>query len=650
MTVKKNNKVRPSSPESLVHVLRSLLLMDRWQKQAFIIGVDTICCFIASSIAFSLRIGEWNFLSWAILEFSLVAMLFWPVIFFRIGVYKTVARFIGLRTLGNIARACAIYTCPMVFIFMIYGVPGVPRTIAIIQPITFFLMVTFSRILARYFLVDVVGQHDFAGYQREVFIYGAGAAGQQLALSTRHEPSVFLHGFIDDDRRLRGQQLDGIPIHHSDDIGELIERSGATDILLALPNISRARRSEIIDKIQEFPVRVQTLPNLQQLVEGKVSINDLQEIEIEDLLGRDPVAPNELLMSRTIAGKTVVVTGAGGSIGSELCRQILRIRPHTLILIEITEHALYLIEKDLLRIQSDEGYPETKIVPILANVVDVSLVTAIFTRWQPDTVFHAAAYKHVPLVEINVLQGIKNNVFSTLHCARAALNTGVENFILISTDKAVRPTNVMGASKRVCELILQALAEEKPLTKFAMVRFGNVLGSSGSVVPLFKEQIRGGGPVTLTHRDITRYFMTIPEAAQLVIQAGGMATGGEVYVLDMGKPVRIADLAETMIHLSGLTVRDDSNSDGDIEIIETGLRPGEKLYEELLIGDDMRSTTHKRIMQAREWHMPLADLTPVLDELALRIAAENELAVLELLAILVPEYQSMKNTALQQSA
>ncbi len=455
---------------------------------------------------------------------------------------------------------------------------------------------------------------------------------------------MYLSGYIDDDGRLAGQHLDNVTVYPSTNVAELVERLEIDTVLLALPRVSRQRREEIVRQFADVSVQVLTLPAIGDLVDGSVSISDLREIEITDLLGRDPVPPNHLLLHRTISDRTVLVTGAGGSIGSELCRQIAVLRPTAIVLVEMTEHALYLIESELREAQLAGDIDEsTQIHTELGNIADELTARRLFERWRPETVFHAAAYKHVPLVEENVIAGMRNNVFGTFRCALEAKRVGVQHFILVSTDKAVRPTNVMGASKRVCELVLQALASEESKTRFAMVRFGNVLGSSGSVVPRFQQQIKDGGPVTLTHRDVTRYFMTIPEAAQLVIQAGAMAEGGEVYVLDMGEPVRIYDMARTMIHLSGLTVRDEANPMGTSRSREVGLRKGEKLYEELLIGDSPRRTNHPRIMRATEDKLTWDELSARLDQLDTVLGEGNRARALDILCDLVPEYQSAQS-------
>jgi len=644
----------PDSNMSLMRKLTSAVIsafswvtnLDRRAKKAIAFFTDSLICMFAIWLAFSLRLGDWQLWNTAIRNVMLASFLFWPPLFLLFGVYRSIFRFAGSGTITELARAIAIYMLAMTVTFTVVSVQGVPRTLGILIPILFFLGLLMSRIMVRYIISDLLGQQAFGGETKRVLIYGAGNAGQQLALSTRHYPGMFLLGFVDDDRRLKGQRLDGISIFHSSVLADQVERLGITDVLLAVPSMSRSKRKKIVDELKQFNVHVQTLPQIQDIVAGKVTIADLREVEVDDLLGRDAVAPNELLMGRTIVGKTVMVTGAGGSIGSELCRQIMAIGPRKLILVEMTEFALYRIEQELAENLATGHYRAgIEIFAELVNTTGARPVGSLMASYLPDTVFHAAAYKHVPLLEHNPISGIGNNIISTRNLALAAEKCAVSHFILISTDKAVRPTNVMGASKRVCEQILQAKAKAGSKTRFTMVRFGNVLGSSGSVVPRFKEQIANGGPVTLTHKDIIRYFMTIPEAAQLVIQAGSMAKGGEVFVLDMGKPVKIYDLACTLINLSGLTLRDEQNPDGDIAIEEIGLRPGEKLFEELLIGENPMPTKHKRIMQAMEGHMDWEDLSNALDLLETHVIAGDRDAAVKLLRELVPEYNPEASAA-----
>ncbi|MEW4449561.1 nucleoside-diphosphate sugar epimerase/dehydratase [Qipengyuania sp. JC766] len=578
----------------------SLLRADRNSKRLLAVAVDVLCCIVAVLVSFSIRLGYWEVVSPAVggMIVAQVAM-FLPIFYFG-GVYSNLFRFHGPRGMTQLAFCCAVLAIPSVVIFGVVSISGVPRTLSILFPLVFFALVALSRIIARYVLVDLFGERNA---RRNVLIYGAGSAGRQLAASIAHEREYRLIGYLDADPALAGRKLEGVPIFSTLDMESALERHGIEIVLLAVPSMPRSTRAKLVERLQDSDIHVLTLPALGEIVDGKVSVSDLRPIDVADLLSRDPVEPDPALMSRTIEGKCVLVTGAGGSIGGELSRQILVQRPERIVLVEMTEAALYAIDGELRTLATERNL-QVDIVPELASVDNAASARRILTRYRPHTVYHAAAYKHVPMVEANVVSGVSNNVRGTLNCALAACEIGVERFILVSTDKAVRPTNVMGASKRVCEMILQALSRVECPTVFSMVRFGNVLGSSGSVVPRFREQIAHGGPVSITHRDITRYFMTIPEAAGLVIQAGAMARGGEVYLLDMGQPVKIMDLARTMIRLSGRTVRGPDNPDGDIEIVETGLRPGEKLYEELLIGAEAHPTEHPRIFQAQEDFLP----------------------------------------------
>ncbi len=636
-----------STETLIVRLLRRLVDAHRRTKFVLILAIDAVLCIAAVIIGFSLRLGEWDLWSPAIATVTAAALVLWLPLFLFRGIYRTVVRYIGSRTMMGIATSSLIMMIGLAALFTINSVPGIPRTIAIIQPMIFAVLLVMSRLVARYVLFDLLNKRNAVGPRNRVLIYGAGSSGRQLALSLRHEPNKVLLGYVDDDRRLTGKHLDGVRVHYSDDLATLIPRYQADMVLLAMPQISRQRREQIVRKFKGISVRVLTLPAMGALIDGSVSIGDLREIEITDLLGREPVPPNRDLLHHTISGRTVMVTGAGGSIGSELCRQISRLDPKQIILVEMTEHALYSIEGEMREAQRGGTLGgDVAIHAELGSVADPDLVRRMFDRWRPDTVFHAAAYKHVPLVEDNVISGIRNNVFGTLNCAVEAERVGVSHFILVSTDKAVRPTNVMGASKRVCELVLQALADRGGSTRFAIVRFGNVLGSSGSVVPRFQRQIREGGPVTLTHRDVTRYFMTIPEASQLVIQAGAMAEGGEVYVLDMGEPIRIYDLARTMINLSGLTAREGADGEGDIEIREIGLRKGEKLYEELLIGNSPQPTAHARIMRARETLLEWDELSAQLDALRVVLAQGDRVVALTILSALVSEFEGAQSIRL----
>ena len=612
-----------------------ILALPRAAKRFVALSVDLGLCVLTVWLAFYLRLGEFVALSgtalWAVAASVGIAL----PIFVVSGLYRAIFRYSGWPALLAVARAVGIYGLLYASVFTAVGVAGVPRTVGIIQPILLLLFVGASRALARIWLGDQYLSILKRASRPKVLIYGAGTTGRQLAAAMANSHEMQVAGFLDDDERLQGHVLNGLPIYNPADLDNLVTLLNISDVLLAMPSLSRKRRNEILSQICVARVAVRTLPSVTDLAQGKVSISNLRELDIDDLLGREPVTPNHILLAKNIVGKVVLVTGAGGSIGSELCRQILAVSPAKLLLIEQSEFALYAIHQELeekLAVLDKAMSPV--LLPLLASVQDDDRMREIMSTWLPDTVYHAAAYKHVPLVEHNPAAGIKNNVLGTLRTAQAAAENGVSDFVLISTDKAVRPTNVMGASKRLAEMSLQALAAMQAgipnITKFSMVRFGNVLGSSGSVVPKFRQQIRDGGPITVTHPEVTRYFMTIPEAAQLVIQAGAMAKGGDVFVLEMGKPVKIIDLARRMVELSGLTVKDEQNPEGDIAIDVTGLRPGEKLYEELLIGDNPQPTVHPRIMKAHEEFIPWDEFEAKLTamEMALNV---NDVGVIRLM-------------------
>ncbi len=620
-----------------------ILALPRPAKRFVAVSVDLSLCVITVWLAYYLRLGEFVSLSgnalWAVGASIGIAL----PIFIVSGLYRAIFRYSGWPALLAVARAVGIYGLLYASIFTAIGVAGVPRTVGIIQPILLLLFVGASRALARVWLGERYQSILKHASRPKALIYGAGRTGRQLAMAMANSHEMQVVGFLDDDDRLHGHVLNGQPIYNPGDLANLVSALTVSDVLLAMPSIGRKRRNEILAQIRGVPVSVRTLPSMIDLAQGKVSISDLRELDIDDLLGREPVTPNHILLSKNIVNKVVLVTGAGGSIGSELCRQILAVGPAKLLLIEQSEFALYAIHQELEEKLAGHG---VVLVPLLASVQDGDRLQEIMSTWHPDTVYHAAAYKHVPLVEHNPAEGIKNNVLGTLRTAQAAAENGVADFVLISTDKAVRPTNIMGASKRLAEMALQALAVEPPVpsaggrggTRFAMVRFGNVLGSSGSVVPKFRQQIRDGGPITLTHPEITRYFMTIPEAAQLVIQAGAMAKGGDVFVLDMGQSVKIMDLARRMVELSGLTVKDEQNPDGDIEIEITGLRPGEKLYEELLIGDNPKPTSHPRIMKAHEDFIPWGELEAKLNALDMALNVNDVGLIRRMMETLVSGY------------
>ncbi|MCL1036550.1 polysaccharide biosynthesis protein [Shewanella submarina] len=602
-----------------------LFSMKRSNKRLVSVLFDTTFIALAFWLALMVRVdsaevllqGHYWLLLATVIPISLVA-------FVKLGLYRAVLRYLGTQALSAIVGGVLVSTLSLVF-FAYFLDAELPRTVPLIYAAFAIVMVGGSRALMR----SMVGR----GINRRgepVIIYGAGVSGRQTAMALAQSHEYHPVAFVDDDESLHGTVIQGLHIHSPSIIRKLIAQKHASRVLLALPSASRARRQHILQSLEPLSVKVMTLPAMSDLVSGDKLFSDVKEVEIEDLLGRDAVEPRPDLMAADIAGKVVMVTGAGGSIGSELCRQILRQEPSKLVLFELSEYGLYAIEREL-QARKAELNLDVEILPLMGSVQKENRLQAVMDAFGVNTVYHAAAYKHVPLVEHNVVEGVRNNVFGTLFTARAAISAGVETFVLISTDKAVRPTNVMGTTKRMAELVLQALAETQNTTRFCMVRFGNVLGSSGSVVPLFRKQIANGGPVTVTHPEITRFFMTIPEASQLVIQAGAMGKGGDVFVLDMGQSVKIVDLARKMIRLSGFDIRDEHNPDGDIEICYSGLRPGEKLYEELLIGDDVMGTEHERIMTANETHLPWDKLHSLLGKLDLACHAFDHESIRALL-------------------
>jgi FlaA1/EpsC-like NDP-sugar epimerase len=612
-----------------------VLELPRTTKRIVAVMVDMSLCVLTVWLAYYMRLGEFVTLSGNALIATMVSMGLCLFIFIVFGLYRAIFRYSDWPALLTVVRAVSVYGLLYSAIFTAIGLNEVPRTVGIIQPILLLLFVGASRALARIWLGDRYQNILKRASRPKVLVYGAGRTGRQLAAAMANSYEMQVVGFLDDDERLSGNVLNGQPIYNPRDLESVVATNSITAVLLAMPSISRKRRNEILGQIRSAQVSVRTLPSFSDLAEGKVKVSDLRELDIDDLLGREPVAPTHSLLTKNITDKVVLITGAGGSIGSELCRQILAVKPQTLLLIEQSEYALYEIHQELEEKSLDT---QINIIPILASVQNQDRMHEIMSTWRPHTVYHAAAYKHVPLVEHNPAEGVKNNVFGTLKTAKAAIDNGVQDFVLVSTDKAVRPTNIMGASKRLAEMVLQALAATKVSTNFVMVRFGNVLGSSGSVVPKFRQQIKDGGPITLTHLDITRYFMTIPEAAQLVIQAGAMASGGDVCVLDMGQPVKIIDLARRMIQLSGLTVQDAESPDGDIAIEVTGLRPGEKLYEELLIGNNPTPTAHTRIMKSHEAFIELPELEVKLATLEAELNINDAARVRQLLQQIVLDY------------
>jgi FlaA1/EpsC-like NDP-sugar epimerase len=592
---------------------------SRVGKQVAVIGLDIFLALLSTWAAFSLRLDVLHWptdAQWRV--YALAPLLAIPI-FIRFGLYRAIFRYTGLAALMAIGKAVAIYGVVLFVLLLLQRWPDVPRSLGVLQPIIFVLLVGSSRALARFWLAGI----SFSGKVAEgrLLIYGAGESGVQTAAALANAFQYTLVGFVDDDKRKIGRSINNALVYPTGEIADLVKNRGVTDILLALPSVSRLRRNEIIASLRSIPAHIRTLPGLSDLTSGRITVRDFKELDVDDLLGREPVAVEPALLARSTTDQVVLVTGAGGSIGSELCRQIVLEQPAQLVLFDHNEYGLYTIHQDLLALCSARKL-DVNIVALLGSVANPRRLQEVFRRYRPTWVYHAAAYKHVPLVESNPAEGISNNVLGTWNVARAAQDSLAANMVLVSTDKAVRPTNVMGASKRMAELVLQALSANGSKTRFCMVRFGNVLGSSGSVVPLFRTQIAAGGPLTVTHPEVTRYFMTIPEAAQLVLYAGAMARGGEVFVLDMGEPVRIMDLARRMIDLSGLTVRDEQSPDGDISIAITGLRPGEKLYEELLIGNNPAPTEHPRIMKAHEEFLPLPALEEELEKL--RSAVERD--------------------------
>lgn len=608
-----------------MQIKKRLTSLPRSQKQIVVLLTDTVMALVATWLAFSLRLEVRhvpNGYQW--FAYGLSAFLFVPF-FIKFGLYRAIFRYSGISSLGSSAAAVSLYGLLFFAVLVLAEFPGVPRSVGILQPILFFSLVFGSRISASQLLKRA---DSGSAPVKNVIIYGAGEAGAQASQALAMTPDYYVCGFLDDDPAKHGRRLNGREVFPPSRAEAVVQRFGATDILIAVPSASVERRRQIIDSLVDLHVRVRTIPGILDLARGEARMADFQELQIIDLLERAPIV-NEAEPAH-LGGKRVLVTGAAGSIGSELCRQILACDPETLVLLEQSEFGLYTIDEELGAQAAAQGL-STRIHACLGSVRDKKRLAAVFARYRPQIVFHAAAYKHVPLIETNEIEAGTNNVLGTLNVARAAQQAGAERFTLISTDKAVRPTNIMGASKRLAEQVVQALAAETGNgVVFSMVRFGNVLGSSGSVVPRFRRQIAAGGPLTITHPDVTRYFMTIPEAVGLVLQASSMADGGEVFVLDMGEPVKIIDLARKMIRLSGKIEKSARNPDGDIEIVNIGLRPGEKLYEELLIGEDPRPTANPHIMKAHEGFMPWSKLQAELEELRAAVATEDTRRLLEI--------------------
>ena len=614
----------------------SILSLPRYSKRAIAIITDIGLCFVCTWLAFVIRLEEiilfkdFNFYS-AFISIMIAIPIFW-----LFGSYRTIIRFAGLSIIFTVLLSILLYGLLYFLVIGVYGIQGVPRSIGVLQPMLLFFAIMSSRLAVKYILTGNFSlKKDFN--KKNVLIYGAGQAGRQLVIALENSPEFKVVGFLDDNDQLHRQVVLGQTVYSFLKLEKLILNKNITLIFLALPEIGRSKRNQIIERLNQYKLIVKTLPSISEVVDGRITISDIRDLNIEDLLSRDEVKPDIKLLSKNINSKTILVTGAGGSIGSELCRQIVRLKPNKLILLELNEFALYKIYEELLLLNKN-----LKIVSLLINAQDQEKLERIFEVFKVDTVYHTAAYKHVPLVEENICEGVKNNVFSTLAVAKASVIKKVSNLVLISSDKAVRPTNIMGASKRLSELCMQGIYHHTKdnSTNFSIVRFGNVLESSGSVIPKFRKQIKEGGPVTLTHPDVTRYFMTVSEAAQLVIQAGAMGKKSEVFVLDMGESVKIRDLIYKMIMLSGFTVKDSKNATGDIEVKIIGLRPGEKLFEELLLGQNPQKTFHEKIRKAQDSFIPFDQLKIDLDNLSSLLNENNVTEVIGMVGRLVPFYQS----------
>lgn len=591
--------------------MKFFLELSRFQKQMIAAIADLFLLPLAFCLAIYLRYDK---VSLALIQHYFILILAAPIIslpiFMRLGLYRAVIRFIDQKIVYVVAWGVTLSVLGLATVAVFSHIPELSRGVFVIYWAGAVLYVVASRFIARGYLLFASG----AGRAIPVAIYGAGRSGSQLASALRAGHEYLPVAFIDDNKELHKATIAGVKVFPSHSLKYLIEKREIKEILLAMPGLSKAQQKVILDRLEPLKIKIKVTPPIKSLINGELRVQDIREIGIEDLLGRDQVDPDPRLISTCITGKTVFVTGAGGSIGSELCRQVMHLKPERLLLLEMSEFALYTIEQELIEIRKSMNL-FFDVIPFLGSVLEQEKCTRILSTFSVDTVYHAAAYKHVPLVEHNPIEGVRNNALGTLSIAQASIATGVKNFVLISTDKAVRPTNVMGSTKRLAELILQALSRKQTQTRFCIVRFGNVLGSSGSVVPLFRRQILAGGPITITHPDITRYFMTIPEAAQLVLQAGAMGEGGDVFVLDMGEPVKILDLAKRMVHLSGMEIKSEATPDGTIDIHHIGLRPGEKLYEELLIGENVEGTEHPLIMRAQEAEIPWEALQGILAQM-----------------------------------
>ena len=613
----------------------SILSLPRYSKQIIAIITDASLCILCTWLAFFLRLEELIVFNNLNLNVALLSVFFAIPIFWLFGLYRTIFRYAGLSIIFTVLTSILVYGLCYFLVISIISISGVPRSIGILQPMLLFFAILTSRLLVKFILT---GDNNLKiALRKKVIIYGAGDAGRQLVLALENSFEFKVVGFLDDDSNLHRKVILGHTVYSPLELDKLIISREVSFIFLALPKVGRSKRNQIIKNLNQYELSVKTLPSISEIVDGRITISDIKDLNIDDLLNRDEVKPDIKLLNKNINSKTVAVTGAGGSIGSELCRQIVRLNPNKLLLLELNEFALYQIYEELVPLCKN-----IKIISLLVNVQNQGKLEKIFDTFRVNTVYHAAAYKHVPLVEENICEGVKNNVFSTLAVTKAAVAKKISSLVLISSDKAVRPTNIMGASKRLSELCVQGICNQKTKTKthFSIVRFGNVLESSGSVIPKFKSQIKSGGPVTLRHKDVTRFFMTVTEAAQLVIQAGAMGKKSEVFVLDMGQSVKISDLVHKMINLSGYSVKDDQNPAGDIEIKITGLGPGEKLFEELLIGDDPQETIHPKIKKTNDPFIPFHQLEKDLNNLRILIGENEVVKVKKLLSRLIHLYKS----------
>lgn len=615
---------------------KQLAKTPRALKRGLSVLYDVLAIATALYIAFAIRLGEsYEFTLSADLNTYALTTVISVASFIRLGLYRAVLRYMTYQAIYTIVLGIVISAVALIA-SSFFTDSFMPRSVPVIYVFAALLLVGLPRLLIR----NLVQISDVMQGEK-VIIYGAGVSGSQLAAALQFSPDYQPVAFVDDNKRLHNSTVRGIYVYAPAELEKLIERYQTDKVLLALGRTPRAKRHEVVKNLETMPVQIQTVPNMAEILSGRANLNDIKDIEIEDLLGRDPSLPDHKLMAANINNKVVLVTGAGGSIGSELCQQIALLKPKTLLLLEQNEFNLYRINEQLRDFKEDKEAP-LQVKTLLGSAADEQLVARIFRSYDIDTVYHAAAYKHVPLLEDNKVEGLRNNVLSTWYTAKAAVEYRVDSFVLISSDKAVRPTNIMGASKRIAELILQAMDSKQQHTRFCMVRFGNVLGSSGSVVPHFKEQIASGGPITVTHPDITRYFMVTSEAVQLVIQAGAMGSGGDVFVLDMGEPVKISDLAKEMILLSGLQLKDEHNPDGDVEIHYTGLRAGEKLYEELLVKEECERTRHPRIMRSREEAMSWYEVNAFINTIKQLDGSESNTEIAKLLQASAIDYQTQQ--------